>query len=206
MIKIKWLSCLGALAGFVVAGSVLAAPQVATLEDGRQVVLHDDFTWQYVVPVEQRQHQQGAQPKADAKAGSAATTTPAVITAVPVMTASKGVHFAPGTNKNIQQLNRSGVDVLLRSATYRDGKLVIPTSLTNQSTESVILVELKVTIRNEQGRELASQQDKIWTSVKRIAETYFRPKTQQQGKPLEIKVPQAKGYFIEAEIVEVEHW
>jgi len=194
------------LVGLAIAGSAWAAPQVATLEDGRQVVLHDDFTWQYVVPVEQREHSVAAQPKVETKQGLNATAVPAVMTAVPVVTAAQGVPFTLGDNKNIQQLSRSGVDVLLRPATYNNGELVIPTSLTNQSTESVVLVALKVTIYNPQGRELASQQDKVWTSVKRMAETYFRPKTQQVGKPIVIKVPEAKEYFIKTEIVDVEHW
>ncbi len=133
-------------------------------------------------PVEQREHSVAAQPKAETKQGLNVTAAPAVMTAVPVVTAAQGVPFTLGDNKNIQQLSRSGVDVLLRPATYNNGELVIPTSLTNQGTESVVLVALKVTIYNPQGRELASQQDKVWTSVKRMAETYFRPKTQQVGK------------------------
>ncbi|GAB3524803.1 DUF3157 family protein [Photobacterium alginatilyticum] len=198
----------GVLAGLMVAGSVWAAPQVATLEDGRQVVLHDDFTWQYVVPVEQRQHPVGEQ-KTETKpdlVAPVAPAVPAVITAVPVVSATKGVQFTVGENKNIQQLSRSGVDVLLRPASYRNGELVIPTSLTNQSTESVVLVEVDVTVYNPQGRELANQQSKIWTSVKRMAETYFRPKTQEEGKAIVVKVPEAKEYFIKTEIIEVEHW
>ena len=216
----KCLPCLGGvLAGLAVATSVWAAPQVATLEDGRQVILHDDFTWQYVVPVEQRKHQPAvpslespatpvatlAKPSAVATAPVAATqvlTTPKASTQAKV----RGVYFVPGEHKDIQQLNRMGVDVVLHSADYHNGRLEIPTSLTNQSTKSVVLVEMSVIIRNEQGRELARLKDKIWTSVKRMPETYFRPDTHQQGRALKVSVPEAKGYFIEAEIIEVEFW
>ncbi|WP_299014052.1 DUF3157 family protein [uncultured Photobacterium sp.] len=192
--------------------SALAVPKVATLEDGRQVILHDDFSWQYVVPVEQRQHPVSEPSSIDAETTPASlssptvTAAPVVVTAIPVVTSVQGIKFVPGANKNIQQLSRSGVDVLLRPATYRDGELMIPTSLTNQSSESVILVELQVRIHDDKGQELASQQEKIWTSVKRMPETYFRPKTQQEGKPLKISLPEADSYYIEAEIVEVEHW
>lgn len=185
------------------ASSAMAAPKVATLEDGRQVILHDDFTWQYVVPVEQRQHPESKPVE------SSATSTPvkaAPVAAVPVKTTAQGVKVVPGANKNVQQLSRSGVDVLLRPAIYRNGELVIPTSLTNQGTESVVLVEMQVRLRDEKGQELAQLKDKIWTSVKRMPETYFRPKTQREGKELKVSVPKAESYIIEAEIIEVEHW
>ncbi|MCW8331158.1 DUF3157 family protein [Photobacterium sp. SDRW27] len=206
----KPLACLGGtLMAFAIATNAWAAPQVAQLEDGRQVILHDDFTWQYVVPVEQRKHQTAVQAPIDAStpaaaAATAAAVSPAVKVAVPAKV--EGVHFIPGASQDIQQLNRSGIDVVLHSASYSNGELVIPTSLTNQSLESVVLVSLQVTIRNEQGRELARQEDKIWTSVKRMPETYFRPNTQQRGKPVKVSLPKAKGYFIEADIIEVEYW
>jgi len=197
----KTLSQLCALIGLTIVCNVWGVPRVATLDDGRQVVLNDDFTWQYVAPFDDRK-----QSSTEAKPVPVANTVAVSVVAAPVMTKGQGVHFVPGANKNIQQLSRSGVDVLLRSATYRDGELVIPTLQTNQGSESVILVSLKVTIRDEQGRELVSKQDKIWNSVKRMPETYFRPNTQRRGKPIKISVSEAKSYYIEAEIVEVEHW
>lgn len=199
------------------ASSAMAAPKVATLEDGRQVILHDDFTWQYVVPVEQRQHPE-SKPVESSATSTPVKAAPVVaapvsapiaavpVAAVPVKTTAQGVKVVPGANKNVQQLSRSGVDVLLRPASYRNGELVIPTSLTNQGTESVVLVEMQVRLRDEKGQELAQLKDKIWTSVKRMPETYFRPKTQREGKELKVSVPKAESYIIEAVIIEVEHW
>mgnify|MGYP005736848711 FL=1 len=36
----------------LLTSSLVFASQTVTLEDGRQVQLNDDFTWQYVMPVE----------------------------------------------------------------------------------------------------------------------------------------------------------
>ncbi|PSW04330.1 DUF3157 family protein [Photobacterium lipolyticum] len=203
----------GVLVALATTGNAWGADQIVNLQDGRQVVLHDDFTWQYVAPVIESPKAVG-KTQADVKVGTdsakpavmaipVATASPA---GIPVATAQKAVRVELGVSKNIQQLSKSGIDVLLQSARYENGELVIPTMLTNQGTGSVVSVVLKVKLMSENGRELASEDLPIWSSIKRVPETYFRPKTQQEGKPVKLPVPEASAYFISAEIIEVEHW
>ncbi|WP_305846343.1 DUF3157 family protein [Photobacterium kishitanii] len=37
----------GAIIALIASSSVWAADQTLTLNDGREVILHDNFTWQY---------------------------------------------------------------------------------------------------------------------------------------------------------------
>ncbi|EAS45247.1 hypothetical protein P3TCK_02701 [Photobacterium profundum 3TCK] len=200
----------GVLIALTATNSAWAADKVVVLEDGRQIVLHDDFTWEYqaikttVLPVEVK-----STPIETISAVPIAPATSSITkgaTAIPLTQAPKGARIELGTSKNIQQLSNSGIDVLLTAAEYDDGVLVIPTMMTNQSLQSVVTVIVKVALNDENGNQIGSEEAKIWSSIKRLPDTYFRPKTQQKGNPITFTVPEKSVYFISAEIVEVEHW
>ncbi len=206
----------GVLIALTATNSAWAADKVVMLEDGRQVVLHDDFTWEYqaikttALPVEVKStpiETTSAVPIAPASSSitKSAAAIP-VVSAIPLTPAAKGARIELGASKNIQQLSNSGIDVLLTAAEYDDGVLVIPTMMTNQSLQSVVTVIVKVTLNDENGNQIGSEEAKIWSSIKRLPDTYFRPKTQQKGNPITFIVPKNSVYFISAEIVEVEHW
>ncbi|MGF1874506.1 DUF3157 family protein [Photobacterium frigidiphilum] len=203
----------GLLIALTVTNSAWAADKVVMLEDGRQVVLHDDFTWEYqaiktvVLPVEVKSTP--IKTISAVPATSSITKSPVaipVVSAIPLTRTPKGARIELGASKNIQQLSNSGVDVLLTAAEYDDGVLVIPTMMTNQSLQSVVTVIVKVSLSDEKGNQIGSEEAKIWSSIKRLPDTYFRPKTQQKGNPITFSVPKNSVYFINAEIVEVEHW
>ncbi len=166
--------------------SVASASQVITLEDGRTVQLNDDFTWQYV-------QQPEIQPQA-----------PIASIAAPIVTTPRGAILKIGSNKPSLQLSDSGVDVVLGAAKYQDGYLVLPTAITNQSSQSVIGIELNIELLDVQGKSLVKQETMVWQSIKRMAETYLRPKTSDLGKVIKIKVPKAESYQLIATISQVE--
>ncbi|SKA10506.1 DUF3157 family protein [Photobacterium toruni] len=182
----------------IASHSAWAANQTLTLDDGRQVILHDNFTWQYKPQTN------------DSLTTSAAQTTTAIpviatsTMAIPVISASKGVVIKLGDKKAIQQLSDSGLDILLTAAHYENGTLVIPTMMTNQNSKSVTDVTMKVHLSNAQGKTIATDDFTVWHSINRMPETYFRPKTQQKGKPITFDVPKADSYFINAEITNVD--
>ncbi|MCD9551466.1 DUF3157 family protein [Photobacterium carnosum] len=190
----------GIVIALIASSSVWAADQTVTLNDGRQVVLHDNFTWQYK-----------AQTNNSATSPTLKTTTataiPVVATsavAIPIISAPKGVEIELGTTKAIQQLSDSGMDVLLTAAHYENGTLIIPTMMTNQSSKSVVNVTMKVRLSNSNGQTIATDEFTVWRSINRMPDTYFRPKTQHQGKPITFDVPKAERYFIDAEITDVD--
>lgn len=188
------------LLSLLLSGSVLAG-QVVTLEDGRKVILNDDFTWGYVAePVV-------AQPKANKPMAETAATNPVaalVVIAAPVKKRTTGTELIPGSNKPTLQLSESGVDIVLGSARFDSGILSIPTALTNQSTQSVIGVTLEITLSDPQGEILSQQEVKVWQSIKRMAETYLRPQSQVSGKTMTFKIKPQASYQIEARVISVE--
>ncbi len=94
--------------------------------------------------------------------------------------------------------------MVLGAAYYQGDTLVIPTAITNQSSQSVIAVVLSITLYDKQGQPLLTQQLPIWQSIKRMADSYLRPQTQAQGKPITLQIDRQQGYQISANIERVE--
>lgn len=159
------------------------ASEIATLENGQKAQLNDDFTWEYLVPQNEK------------------TTH---VTAIPLTTKKMATTFKVGDDKNILQLSNSSVDILLQSASYQSGTLTIPTSITNQGSQSIILIELEVEILDPQGLPLVKTQVSIWKSIKRLADTYLRPQSSQQGQDIELELPQHADYQINVKVINVE--
>ncbi|MZI93806.1 DUF3157 family protein [Vibrio sp. CAIM 722] len=179
--------------------SLASASQIATLSDGRQVTLNDDFTWQYVV---------SKQPTKSAKTQQKLISPVATI-AAPV--AAPVIHHSMptsiinlGSNKPLLQLSDSGVDVVLGAADYDDGELTIPTVITNQTHQSAIRIDIDWQLQDGQGHPLQSGTHTVWQSIKRMGDTYLRPQTSADGKPLNIEVTQLKQYQLKAKITQVE--
>ncbi|EKO3378784.1 DUF3157 family protein [Vibrio fluvialis] len=176
---------------------VALAGEIVTLQDGRDVQLNDDFTWQYVQPVETSNSMSVAPAKPEVAAA-------APVLAAPLVKAQRGSMIELGSTKPTLQLSNSGVDIVLGSARYRDGQLILPTAITNQSTQSVINIVLQVEILDEQGNLLTTQTTTIWQSIKRMADTYLRPQASVAGKAIEVKVDEAPRYQIRASVTQVE--
>lgn len=178
--------------GGLIASSQLMAAQQLTLEDGRQVQLNDDFTWHYVTA-----------PTASETQVDNTTAIP-VVAAIPVIQNQTGTLISLDSDKPTMQLSDSGVDILLAAASYQDGQLVIPTSLTNQSRQAVITVELEVEVLDSSGAVLSKQNTKVWSSIKRMADTYLRPEQIAAGKPIKVDVESASQYQIKAKVINIE--
>ncbi|RPF12849.1 uncharacterized protein DUF3157 [Vibrio crassostreae] len=171
------------------------ADQMVTLQDGKQVLLKDDFTWQYM-----------AQKQAEEVATTSEIAVPVAavpVVAVPVTTNTRGTTIVVNNKKPSLQLSQSGVDVVLGASRYEGGKLMIPTAITNQGTQAVILVSLNISVFTAEGTLLAEEEVAVWKSIKRMADTYLRPKTGEEGKLIKIDLEQHPEYQIKAEITEV---
>lgn len=204
-----------------------AEPMRATLPDGRQVILFDDNTWQYDTPsvspgatrapVRQGQNSPASlpiPPKPGAGAAAVAVGTSAsafghagqASASQQAMATIPGDMIIPGNGKVVGVHERSGIELTLQAASYQNGELVIPTRLKNDATDAVVLVELELRLRSRSGDVIAREKHKVWTSVKRMPETYFRPGTERTGREIRLKVPQAEQYFLETEFLTVEQW
>ncbi|MGY0617448.1 DUF3157 family protein [Vibrio sp. FJH11] len=183
------------LATLLATTSVYAA-EVVTLADGREVKLNDDFTWEYVI--------KSTAPKGKAvTAPNEISATPA-ITTIPVVEKTVGTTLIVNAKKPTMQLSDFGVDILIGSASYQGGELILPTSITNQSSQSVIQIEVEVQVFDMSGKALAKEKVIVWQSIKRMADTYLRPQQAEQGKHIKLAVPQSAQYQFSAKVVEVQ--
>ncbi|HHC7311273.1 DUF3157 family protein [Vibrio campbellii] len=202
------------LATLLASSSVYAA-EVVKLADGREVKLNDDFTWEYVVKKATPKATETTLEKVEAVEAAAvvasttaveavATPTPTTeIATIPVVNKKVGTTVVVNAKKPTMQLSDSGVDVLIGSASYEDGELIFPTSITNQSSQSVIQVEVEVQVFDMAGKPLTKQSVTVWQSIKRMADTYLRPQQAEQGKAIKLAVPQSQQYQFSAEVLEV---
>ncbi|WP_045421072.1 DUF3157 family protein [Vibrio campbellii] len=202
------------LATLLATSSVYAA-EVVKLADGREVKLNDDFTWEYVVKKATPKATETTLEKVEAVEAAAvvasttaveavATPTPATeMATIPVVNKKVGTTVVVNTKKPTMQLSDSGVDVLIGSARYEDGELIFPTSITNQSSQSVIQVEVEVQVFDMAGKQLAKENITVWQSIKRMADTYLRPQQAEQGKAIKLAVPQSQQYQFSVEVLEI---
>lgn len=203
------------LATLLATSSVYAA-EVVKLADGREVKLNDDFTWEYVVQKAMPNTTETTLEKVEAVEASAVaasttaleavttqTTKAPEIATIPVVNKKVGTTVVVNAKKPTMQLSDSGVDVLIGSASYEDGELIFPTSITNQSSQSVIQVEVEVQVFDKSGKQLVKENVTVWQSIKRIADTYLRPQQAEQGKAIKLAVPQSQQYQFSAEVLEV---
>ncbi|MCR9910285.1 DUF3157 family protein [Vibrio campbellii] len=202
------------LATLLASSSVYAA-EVVKLADGREVKLNDDFTWEYVVKKATPKATETTLEKVEAVEAAAVVTSTTAVEAVatptpttematiPVVNKKVGTTVVLNTKKPTMQLSDSGVDVLIGSARYEDGELIFPTSITNQSSQSVIQVEVEIQVFDMAGKQLAKENITVWQSIKRMADTYLRPQQAEQGKAIKLAVPQSQQYQFSAEVLEV---
>ncbi|MGR5062435.1 DUF3157 family protein [Photobacterium sp. DNB22_13_2] len=210
---------------------VQAASMIATLPDGREVILLDDNTWQFVgedktaektviaggaaavgtsavVGSVKAEGAKSGEPRPEETRSGEVKTVPSLssVASASASARTNGDLVAPNTGRVVGEYQRSGVVVVAQSASYQEGRLTIPISLRNEGTDSVILVEVATILRNEKGEVLKRDNHVVWTSIKRMPETYFRPGTEREGKILTFSVPKQEHYFLETDITTVERW
>ncbi|NOH64771.1 DUF3157 family protein [Vibrio sp. RE88] len=188
----------------LLTSSLVFASQTVTLEDGRQVQLNDDFTWQYVMPVEATKTDEMAVAEETVQPAATIPVKKPKVAAIPLIGKAVGTIVTVGSERATMQLSDSGVEVLLGAVSYQDGQLMIPTSVTNQSSQSVILVEIEIQVATTSGDVLSKESVKVWQSIKRMADTYLRPQQAEQGKTIELAIDQAEQYLVTAKVVNLE--
>ncbi len=168
----------------LLASHGLYAAEVVSLADGRTIQLNDDFTWHYV-----------------SESSPTSDPSPAVI---PVVQAQPAANIVIGDDKPTLQVSDSGIDVLVGSADYQSGQLRFPTSITNQGSQSIVLVEVMATLFDPQGKQLGQETFSVWQSIKRLPDTYLREKTSKTGRDIVFQVSQQPSYLMDVKIINIE--
>ncbi|MDP5255650.1 MULTISPECIES: DUF3157 family protein [unclassified Vibrio] len=159
--------------------------QKATLDDGTTVILNPDFTWHYPQA-----------PHGDASHGAIAPEKNTTAPPVPLKTlpSPRYIDINLKQDKPIYQLSHAGVDLVLGKADYRDGKLWVPTAISNQSQDPVIKMSINIEIQDSQGQPLIKQTRAVWQAIKRLPDTYLRTQSSKPGIELSFDVPPLPNY------------
>lgn len=197
----RWSSFLS----LVLVSNVYAGQQIVQLEDGRQAVLNDDFTWQYL---DASANEEVTEPASAVSAPENKTpTTPltnaSIAASTPIITGASIV--VVGSEKTTIAVEHSGVEIDLAKPQWIDGHLVVESEITNNGLQPVIKADLKIDVYDLQGNLLASEEHAVFRSIKRMADTYLRPQQTKQGSTIKIKVPKQEQYQIVPEISELDH-
>lgn len=153
------------------------------LEDGTEVVLNDDFTWQYVLL---------SQPDTGVE------STPKT----PKLTAAAMANTALMTT-NVTQ----GVRVTFNSAHWDDAELGLDFDVENTSQLTVLKVTIATTFFDDSGNKITTSEFNVWQAQNRLPETYLRKGQQRMSRTFkldDIESEQWKKQLISLKIIAVE--
>lgn len=152
-----------------------AAPLTqVTLPDGRQIQLNDDYTWEYLL----------VKPAAPAALTTGTEGAAAAATvAAPVLTEQ-----ALSNPELLSQATRDGISVKLELVEGAD-PLQLHFKLSNSGTRNVVRVNGRVTLFNEQGTQLGTQEIRFWAGENRLPESYLRKGEERPSRAIEVARP-----------------
>lgn len=148
-----------------------------TLEDGTEIILNDDFTWQYVLLTE--------------PAPLTAQLTPAVMANSALMTSTVS----------------QGVRVTFKSAHWDDEALGLDFSIENNSPLTVLKVTIAATLFDDGGNKITTTEFNVWQATGRLPETYLRKGQQRDSRIFQlddISPAQWQKQFISLDVIAVD--
>ncbi|MCL1090188.1 DUF3157 family protein [Shewanella profunda] len=174
---------LSALSSLLLLSSSAIAADVAniTLENGAQVRLKDDFTWEYVLTETQ------AAP--NVLATEAVVSASSTVSGAPSMTTSSAV-IVPVTTLTATAIAKpellgstakDGIKVSFTDSQWKGDKLGLTFELTSTSNEHVTLVEVEARFFADNGTLLKTDKLEVWEAIFRMPETYLRRGEQRKS-------------------------
>lgn len=168
---------LSALSSLLLLSSSVMAADVATitLENGAQVRLKDDFTWEYIIT-----ETKVAEAPAVATVAAVASTPVVVEAAKPVTTLTANAIARP---ELLGSTAKDGIKVTFSESQWKDDKLGLTFELASTSGEHVTLVEVETSFFADDGTLLKTEKLDVWEAIFRMPETYLR-KGEQRKSPV----------------------
>lgn len=188
---------LSALSSLLLLTSSVMAADVAniTLENGAQVRLKDDFTWEYVITeTKAAPNALAAAAVASASSNVASVPSAAVTTqtvAAPVTTLTATAITQP---ELLGSTAKDGIKVSFAEGQWKGDKLGLSFDLASTSNEHVTLVEVEASFFADNGTLLKTEKLEVWEAIFRMPETYLR------------KGEQRKSSVIWVEGIDKSHW
>ncbi|MCS6237096.1 DUF3157 family protein [Shewanella baltica] len=174
---------LSALSSLLLLTSSVMAADVAqiTLENGAQVRLKDDFTWEYVIT------ETKAAPKALAATVVSTSSNIASVPSVALATQTVAAPITTLTATAIAQpellgsTGKDGIKVSFAEGQWKGDKLGLSFDLASTSNEHVTLVEVEASFFADNGTLLKTEKLEVWEAIFRMPETYLRKGEQRKS-------------------------
>lgn len=211
---------------FMPVSTMAATTQVGTftLANGTQVVLNDDFTWEYVLT----QKVPAKTNSAPEVSKQAALTQPAAMTSSVAATAGQksavtvaAINSSSSTETEtlttkamtstelLGKTAKNGISVSLAQAKWDGDKLGLIFTLESSNSDSMVSVLIDANFYNDQGVKLNEQELPIWQAIKRMPETYLRKGEKRQSKVIWVEgidKQQWKKQLLILKITELDTW
>ena len=160
------------------------------LPDGRQIQIHDDFTWSYILTEESAKSAQVAQnPVAATTPALSAVLTPQAI-ADPTM---------------LGTIAADGVKLTLQNTQQDNDQLGLNIQVSNLGTGSVVKILGRVSFYSQQGQLLAQHEVAFWQAEYRLPDTYLRTQQTRPFRTLWLPMPDGhQAPLVRLEVISVE--
>lgn len=177
-----------ALSSLLLLSSSVMAADVATitLENGAQVRLKDDFTWEYII-TETKAAKAPAVATVAAPSSTVTTAAAAVASSTSAVEATKPVTTltanAIARPEILGSTAKDGIKVTFSESQWKQDKLGLTFELASTSGEHVTLVEVEASFFADDGTLLKTEKLEVWEAIFRMPETYLR-KGEQRKSPV----------------------
>lgn len=226
--KTKLNAIASALFLLLAPAAMAADVAVITLENGANVRLKDDFTWEYIITETVTQPVQAA--KADITEQANGVTPPAIAPAesvaavtTPVAAQTVAMPTAPTVNTQVATTRltaaalaqpellgstaKDGIKITLADTQWKDNELGLVFDFDSTSDEHVTVVNVEASFFNDQGGLIKTETIEAWEAIFRMPETYLRKGQHRQSPVLwveGINQQQWQQKLISLKIVEIE--
>jgi hypothetical protein len=130
-----------------------------TLDNGTQVVLNDDFTWEYAI-LEVQPQLSGTEGK------QLQALTPAAMAQVTLLSSAA----------------LDGVKVSFSNSEWDGDSLGLNFDLQSRTAKNVVMVEVEATLFDDTGKQLITETFNVWQAQYRLPETYLREGEQRPSR------------------------
>ncbi|GDY26086.1 hypothetical protein AHAT_19760 [Agarivorans sp. Toyoura001] len=158
--------------------------EIVTLQNGAQVQLNDDFTWQYLLL--------NTQSETTASVETSNAVLPVAVAASETPLANSESSHSPERLSDIainqaellKSTAKNGVKISLLNSQWDDkDRLGLHFQLVNTGTKNYVQILLEVSLYADSGTVLTQQEVKVWQAIFRMPDTYLR---KEQSRTSEI--------------------
>ena len=176
----------------LLAPAVMAADvAIITLENGANVRLKDDFSWEYIITETVVNTEITTSTNTVTKAAMMTPASTTAIATTPVIIATSDTPVATTTTKLtavaiaqpelLGSTAKDGIKVSLADTKWKNNKVGLIFDFDSSSSDHVTVVEVEVSFYNDQGNLIKKENLQAWEAIFRMPETYLRKGEHRQS-------------------------